>query len=332
MSYLNEQNCEEELIANGLIQLFQTLWNSSNDNMFILRREPSGEYVNEKSNPALERTFHAKEAQLDNANLKEVLGDVRIYEKIASRYDECIEKNLPITYEESHEIENGEKRFWLTTILPVAYKEENITKILGISREVTSIRNAEIALQKHNELLENEVERRTLELKNALAEMENLAVTDKLTKLYNRHKTDKVLSDEVNRSKRYDNSFGVVLLDIDDFKRINDVYGHSTGDITIKEFSTILSKAARESDTVGRWGGEEFLIIIPESNKESILRFAQRLKESIQSHKFKEIGHITASMGATLYRENDTVESLIKRVDKGLYKSKNSGKNLVSFE
>lgn len=330
MSYITKHTFSEQSTIDAQLELFKTLWNTSNDNMFIVKRDLNGDYINEKSNPALENTFHVEDGATDNKNLKEIL-ETEVYEKISQRYDECINKKLPITYEESHIIHNDEQRFWLTTILPVVCKDSNITKILGISREITPIRNAEIALQRHNETLEEEVKKRTIELQETLTQMENIAITDKLTSLYNRHKLDNVLNDEINISRRYKTQFGVLLLDIDDFKKVNDIYGHAIGDTILQEFAIILSRSARGTDTIGRWGGEEFLIITPQSDKTSILEFTHKLKETIQAHSFKEVGQITASIGVSLYKSDDTIQSLLKRVDKALYTSKNKGKNIISF-
>jgi len=329
MSDVDEHYFIDEMIIAGENQLFRTLWNTSNDHMFIVKRTLDNAYINEKINPALERFMNVKHGQLDNIDLKDIVNE-EMYLKIVSRQKECIEKNIPITYEEKHIIDKKE-RFWTTTILPIVY-EDNIVRTIGISREITSIRYAEIALKNHNEILEQTVQTRTMELEKALADMKELAVRDKLTGLYNRHKIDEVLGSEIDKSKRYNSYFGVVILDIDNFKNVNDKYGHNTGDIIISEFATVLKQYARKSDTVGRWGGEEFLILILESSKESILKFTDRLKEKIENHKFSLVEHnITASFGATVYLDDDTVESLIVRADNALYESKNNGRNIVNF-
>jgi diguanylate cyclase (GGDEF)-like protein/PAS domain S-box-containing protein len=327
---LVEHYFNDKVITKGEVKLFRTLWNTSSDNMFIVRREVSGEYINEKSNPSLERTFNVTQGQVDEVSLKVLLDD-DMYNKVASYYDECIDRNTPITYEEKHMLDDSGYRYWITTILPVVCKENGVTRIFGISKETTKIHDAKRALQRYNETLEKKVMERTAELNKALKDMEELAVTDKLTKLYNRHRIDEALDIEITKSERYGTHFGVLILDIDNFKMVNDNYGHYAGDVVLKEFADILSRYVRESDTLGRWGGEEFVIIVPDSNKDSILHFAQRLREIIQEYKFDVVGNITASIGTTLYINNDTPESLISRADSALYQSKNSGRNCVNF-
>jgi diguanylate cyclase (GGDEF)-like protein/PAS domain S-box-containing protein len=298
--------------------------------MFVVRREPGGEYIIEKSNPSQIRTFSLEQIEIDGVSLKGLL-DKETYERVAGNYDKCIDQNTPLTYEEKHIIDESGERFWITTITPVVDKQLGFTRIFGISREVTQVHQAEKVLKEHNEILERKVQERTLALDRALKQMEALAVTDKLTNLYNRHKIDEVLHDEISRAQRYRSPFAVLMVDIDNFKEVNDNFGHHVGDMIIKEFAAVLSEQSRQSDTLGRWGGEEFLIIIPESCKETALHSAKRLKERIQEHRFGVVGTMTASIGLTLFKNHDTAESLIKRADDALYTSKNSGRNLVSF-
>ena len=166
-------------------------------------------------------------------------------------------------------------------------------------------------------------------LEKAYEELKHLAITDKLTLVYNRHKLDETLEIEKKRADRYNSSFGIMILDIDHFKKINDLYGHHVGDTVLKEFSTLLKDNSRDTDIVGRWGGEEFLIIVPETNKESIERFAQNLRKKIEFHNFEHISHLTSSIGTTIYKKDESTESTVNRADNALYEAKNSGRNCV---
>ncbi|WP_304546409.1 sensor domain-containing diguanylate cyclase [Sulfurimonas microaerophilic] len=328
---MTEHDFDNEVIVEGELQLFRTLWHTSNDNLFIVRRDADGKYISEKYNPSLETLFNLIPNQIDGKALQDFL-DETTYKKIAERYGECIEKNKPITYEEKHIIDDSGERFWITTILPIIDTQNEIIRIFGASREVTAIRNAEKTLKELNESLEHKVKKRTQELTVALEQMEKLSITDKLTNLYNRYKIEEILSNEIKRAQRYDRSFGLLMLDIDKFKEINDKYGHIQGDTVLKEFAVILTNYARESDSVGRWGGEEFLIITPESSQEAIFKVAERLRAIIEEHQFGTVGNITVSIGATLYQKDATIESLIAKADNGLYASKNSGRNSVHFQ
>jgi polar amino acid transport system substrate-binding protein len=167
--------------------------------------------------------------------------------------------------------------------------------------------------------------KKDIEKKNK--ELEKLATTDKLTNLYNRRKLDELLQSEINRCERFNHTFGVAILDIDYFKKVNDTFGHQTGDKVLIEISNILSLHMRKTDYVGRFGGEEFLIICPESNKDGILNLIENIRLDIANYTFKEVGNITASFGIALLKRKDSVESLLKRADVALYRAKETGKN-----
>ncbi|MGM0520310.1 MAG: transporter substrate-binding domain-containing diguanylate cyclase [Campylobacterota bacterium] len=169
------------------------------------------------------------------------------------------------------------------------------------------------------------------QLQEAYTEMQHQAITDKLTGIYNRHKLDKTLDNEIQKSKRYGASFGVLILDIDLFKKVNDSYGHHIGDKILQEFTKVLNENCRKTDLLGRWGGEEFLIIVPHTSKDKLLSFAQKIRAAVNKHSFNEVGRVTTSIGCAVYNKNDTNESLVKRADDALYVSKNSGRDKVMF-
>lgn len=160
-------------------------------------------------------------------------------------------------------------------------------------------------------------------------ELEKLYVKDKLTGLYNRYKLDITLEDEERRCARYNQVFGIIIIDIDDFKYVNDTYGHLTGDKVLIEIASLLKSNIRKTDTIGRWGGEEFLIIVPQSNKKDLLELSSKLKDCISNHDFKLNKSITASFGLSIY-QND-LNTLIKNADDALYKIKRDGKNSILF-
>jgi len=157
-----------------------------------------------------------------------------------------------------------------------------------------------------------------------------LAEEDYLTRLYNRRKIHQIIDNEIIRSKRYNSAFAVIMMDIDDFKNINDTHGHNTGDRALVQFATTLRQTVRESDIAGRWGGEEFLVICPETTIEGALSLAEKLRSTIENTEFAGIGKMTASFGATGIKHGDNVRSMIHRADKALYSAKHAGKNKVS--
>jgi len=175
--------------------------------------------------------------------------------------------------------------------------------------------------QKLNELL------RKLENQNEL--LKKQSITDTLTGLYNRFKIDEVLSSNVDMAKRYDQEFSVILLDIDKFKDVNDEYGHLVGDEVLKEFAKIIKNNIRKTDIVGRWGGEEFMIISSKTDSVGCFKLANNLKNKINENVFGEIGTITASYGVAQYEIEDSMESLVAKADKALYNAKESGRNMI---
>ncbi|MGL1931179.1 MAG: diguanylate cyclase [Desulfotalea sp.] len=157
--------------------------------------------------------------------------------------------------------------------------------------------------------------------------------TDKLTGLYNRHFLDDELNRGVSLAKRYGVDLSVVLLDIDYFKQVNDTYGHPTGDAVLKDFAEIIKQTLRETDTAGRWGGEEFFVVCPETTLIGAASVAEKLRENIESHEFPNINkQVTASFGVATYHLADTVDSLVKRADQAIYISKKNGRNCVTSE
>lgn len=183
----------------------------------------------------------------------------------------------------------------------------------------------EYALKKHHQELNRLLEE--LEEKNQL--LKELSITDKLTGLFNRVKIDEVLKANLGMFERYDNVFSVVVLDIDNFKKINDNFGHPVGDDVLQEFAKILQQNIRATDTIGRWGGEEFMIICSETDSAGAVKLAGLLREKIASCEFEKVGHVTASFGVSQVDVGDSIEELVNRADWALYSAKDEGKNRV---
>lgn len=160
-------------------------------------------------------------------------------------------------------------------------------------------------------------------------EIKRLSEEDYLTKLYNRRKIHEVIENEISRSKRYNSTFAVILLDIDNFKNTNDSFGHNTGDKLLVEISNIIRRTIRESDISSRWGGEEFLVFCPQTTSDGAFALAEKLRLNIEQYEFEDVGYKTASFGVARIEHGDSVQSLIHRADEALYSAKKSGKNMV---
>lgn len=196
------------------------------------------------------------------------------------------------------------KRVYLCVNTPIYSDTKHIIGVLGIATDIT---------------IQKELTERAL----------NLAKTDVLTGLVNRLDLDTKLCQEAERCKRYHEPLSIILVDIDHFKIVNDNYGHLSGDRCLIHIANILSNHSRITDTVSRWGGEEFLILCPQTNLKSAIDFAERYRTLINQHVFPEVNQISASFGVTTFHSSDTVEAFITRADQALYKAKNMGRNRV---
>ncbi len=212
--------------------------------------------------------------------------------------------------------------------ISVDMKYDNELKILQdefnkLLNKISIEENKRIELLKDiNQKLEFEVEKRTEEL-------EHIAITDGLTQLYNRTKMDMELQKLEGIYKRYGRVFSVIMIDIDYFKSVNDTFGHQVGDSVLKQFAKILKENIRNTDFIGRWGGEEFLIVCPETSEENATTLALNLRKQIEETLFEKVGHKTMSVGVAQIKEEMDLDNLINNADKALYFAKENGRNQV---
>ncbi|MDD3468293.1 MAG: GGDEF domain-containing protein, partial [Campylobacterales bacterium] len=154
---------------------------------------------------------------------------------------------------------------------------------------------------------------------------------DSLTKLLNRRKMEETLELEIERFKRCNTPLSVVMFDIDDFKQINDTLGHQAGDATLRLVSELIKKTVRKVDFSARWGGEEFIVLAPQTDTKGAYTLAENLRKTIEGSNILQGKKITCSFGVTDFKENETLDSFLKRVDEALYASKKNGKNQVTL-
>ena len=170
-------------------------------------------------------------------------------------------------------------------------------------------------------------------MKYQYTEKEFMSVLDGLTGLYNRRQFEIGLEQEYNRTKRHPSDFSLAILDIDFFKKVNDTYGHQYGDYVLKTVASLMKQAFRKTDLLYRYGGEELIIIMPETNIEGAIIPVQRLRRMIEEYDFDYNGvkaKVTASIGLTMnYQEFDSPADILKSADEALYKAKESGRNRV---
>lgn len=186
-----------------------------------------------------------------------------------------------------------------------------------------------VNLQDSERRLEQEVELRTQELVEKNHALEQLSITDPLTGIFNRIKLHEVLEQETERGRRYGTPLSLLIIDVDFFKSINDTYGHPVGDKVLREITQLLQRHCRSSDTLGRWGGEEFLVICPETSLEGALSFGELLRTKIADCHFSTRIAATISIGVAQIETDHSVDALLETADSALYEAKNSGRNCV---
>jgi diguanylate cyclase (GGDEF)-like protein/PAS domain S-box-containing protein len=230
--------------------------------------------------------------------------------------------------------------FWVNLyVSPFCDEEHQIRGVLGIFVDIDSqikaeeaSRQARLSLEKaHEQLLKAHslVSNKNHELRKAYLKLEELARTDPLTGLYNRRELEHILSNEVRRTMRNKICFTIVIGDIDNFKLVNDTYGHDAGDVVLKELANILKHNVRTTDVLGRWGGEEFLVVLPETDCDGARIVIERIRQTIQEHKIKDHPQlkITMTFGFSPFTAASTYSEVLKEADLALYWGKAHGKN-----
>lgn len=233
--------------------------------------------------------------------------------------------------------------FWAHLIVSsIKNSEDKIIAIIGIFHDMDEqiqkehyLREINHSLEEVNEKLiqaNTEIHKKNEELQLAYFKLDELARTDKLTGLPNRRQLEEQLDLEVRRTIRSKKEFSICIADIDDFKHINDTYGHDVGDIVLKDLANIIRKSTRTTDIAGRWGGEEFMFILPETDSAGTLVLMERVRQSVISHrvlKDDKVITITLTLGFSTFYIDSNLDEIIKQADLALYAGKKSGKNLA---
>jgi len=171
-------------------------------------------------------------------------------------------------------------------------------------------------------------------LEKSLKEISEIAIHDELTGFYNRRYIMEFLDNEKSRSDRTGAVFSLVMIDIDHFKKINDMYGHLAGDQVLRKFASLIHNNLRSADFCGRYGGDEFLLILTQTNLHDSLVFAERMREQVLGYQFFDSNinfRVTLSLGVTEYQRPEHTEKIISRVDNALYGAKEKGRNRVEY-
>jgi len=261
---------------------------------------PEGKFL--YVNPAWKKTLEYNDDEVKKLYLSDIL--------VPRAKKQCLEKFAAVLQgEDIFEIETEfvAKSGWIVSVsgsVSCKFKDGKPAYTRGIFRDIT--------------------------LQKALEEkLHRLATTDELTGCYNRRMFKELCSKEISRAKRQQQPFSVAILDIDYFKNINDTHGHDMGDFVLKNMAQLCMDQIRRDDSLARWGGEEFMVLLPNTGQEKAMELCERLRRAIAGHGFLQLPQITVSLGLTEFIPEDGIESLVKRADQALYAAKKSGRNKV---
>lgn len=285
------------------LSLQSNVLNAVSDSILVHRTDGTFVYLNEAA--CQSRGYERDELMAKRVQELDY-HDSKISDEVYQENMESIQKQMQEKGEASFEVSHISKQ---GKVIPLEVRSKLIDEdgeplVISISRDISD----RIEMQR---------------------ELEKLASTDKLTGTYNRYFFDTVLNKELERVNRYRMALTLIMLDIDHFKEINDNHGHTVGDAVLTKIATIVGNELRKSDIFARWGGEEFMILCPETGLDSGLVLAEKLRQIISATTFDTAGNVTSSFGVTSYQHSESVDMFIKRVDELLYRAKISGRNRV---
>jgi diguanylate cyclase (GGDEF)-like protein len=213
-------------------------------------------------------------------------------------------------------------------MIPMTERGEYEKELLLAKRDAEKIHQETAEAYTKLQELMGEVERKKRELEDLNANLQQMTTTDSLTGLRNRRYLEEVMSELAGQAEA-GMPLSLLVIDIDFFKRINDTYGHQIGDAVLQELSWKLLKEANEEGIAARMGGEEFVILLPNADKQQAQEFAERLRRGIEHGEWQHVP-ITVSIGVATFGSEDNADSLFARADEALYASKNAGRNRVT--
>jgi len=322
-------------LLNRHFPAFGNLWASFPDNLFIIRCAQDGRFFVAAANPAQEQALGLQNLDVADQPVEQV-APPEYLAGVLAHYRECVERKTPLSYEEPADTSHAPPRHWQTLLVPSVDRKGRVAYILGISRDITAVRTTEGALLRSNEELEKRVAERTAELEEANARLLEQAIRDGLTGLYNRRHFFTLAAREFGLAVRHLRPMSVFMIDLDHFKEINDRFGHAAGDQVLQSLSTQMRSTLRQSDLVGRYGGEEFAAVLTDTAELEAHRIAERLRAEVAAARIAWGEHklnCTLSLGiAHMDPGRDySVEALIERADQALLRAKRGGRNRLEL-
>lgn len=217
---------------------------------------------------------------------------------------------------------------YLTYITLILFNMRILSSIISsYNKERKKVLEQAALLDKQNKIILSQ----NKNLERDREEFRKLSILDELTGVFNRRHIVTSLQEEMNQFFLLKRKFSLILLDVDFFKKINDTFGHPAGDLVLKEVVNVICSCLRSADQVGRYGGEEFVVILPNADKNNAFKIAERIRIKVASYRFSDptLPSATISGGIAEIREYDSMDSLLERADQNLYKAKNSGRNKI---
>ena len=159
-----------------------------------------------------------------------------------------------------------------------------------------------------------------------------MVIRDGMTGLFNHSFMEEFIGDAINRSKRSGTPLSLLMIDIDFFKQINDTLGHNVGDEVLLHLTKLIEKSKRSTDYLGRWGGDELVLLLTDTNLQGATNVAEKVRNLVDKHIFPHNGHITISLGASTYHNADSLSNFIARADAAMYRAKRAGRNRVEVQ
>lgn len=220
-----------------------------------------------------------------------------------------------------------------TVVYPMQSKIEALDQAQRSLRTATTeleqrVQERTLALSAANASLKQEIETRAM----MQEELKRQAATDILTGLRNRRAFKEFAEMELKRAGRYGTPLSLVMFDLDHFKQINDTFGHHAGDEVLVHVALLIGERIRASEILARWGGEEFILLLPQTRLEEAVHLSNELRERLHTHAFPAVGTVTASFGVTQFEKGNSLDSMLHRADIALYRAKDNGRNQVECE
>lgn len=324
----HQQNGGHPLAAIGIDDAWQfmgDLWRHYPENMFVIRVTADSQFIIEAVNPAQEAMLNLPPGECVGKRIDDIL-PTPAGRDVVARYRRCVELGEPMRYEERGVYDGidgtPQDGYWITLLMPIRGRDGVIRHLFGISQDVTDIHRARVALEQQNERLEQRVIDRTRALEALNRQLEEQANRDGLTHAFNRRYMHRAAAEEYERARRYGTKLSAIMLDVDEFKVFNDEQGHHYGDMVLVELVRTVQQQLRATDRLGRFGGDEFVILLPEADLTQAHTTAERIREAVAQRALCSI-----SLGvAELASVDAGVDAVFHRADTALRHAKRAGR------